>query len=44
MKVENFVVVVGGFKVRCCKKQGYFLGTVIGFGRRAGGGFQVVSP
>jgi hypothetical protein len=41
---REFIFVVGGFKGRCCKKQGYFLGTVIGLGRRAGGGFQGVSP
>ena len=41
---REFLFVVGGFKCRCCKKQGYFLGTVIGLGRRAGGGFQGVSP
>ena len=41
---REFLFVVGGFKGRCCKKQGYSLGTVIGLGRRAGGGFEVVSP
>jgi hypothetical protein len=41
---KEFLFVVGGFKGRCCKKQGFFLGTVIGLGGRAGGWFKGASP
>ena len=41
---RELIFVVGGFKGRCCKKQGYFLGTVIGLGCRAGGGFGGIPP